>query len=155
VERINTESNSVQSRIRRPQCSTTLSVFVLLLLQIVLFLTAVGSLTGQYHVYEEGENEEGVGNESPASLTGASFEGARGIAGYGGAGTYAQHPSVQYVTPHVNSYGELTGTNYYDPGDHTSVRYGGAIAEGHGDLSGRVRVQVRLKETQHLDNAQY
>ena len=129
-------------------------MLVLLLLQIVLLLTAVGSVTGQYHVYEEGENE-GVGNESPGSLTGANFEGGRGIAGYGGAGIYALPPTVQYVTPHVNSYGEPTGATYYDAADHTSVQYGGAIGEGHGDLTGRVRVQVRSKETQHVDYAQY
>lgn len=129
-------------------------VLVLLLLQIVLLLTAVGSAAGQYHVYEEGENEEGVGNESPGSLTGANFEGGKGIS-YGGAGVYAVHPAVQYVTPHVNSYGEPTGATYYDAGDHTNVRYGGAFGEGHGDLTGRVRVQVRLKETQHVDYTQY
>ena len=124
---------------------------VLLLLQIVLLLTAVGSVTGQYHVYEE----EGVGYDSPGALAGANFEGARGVVGYGDAGRYADHPTVQYVTPHVNSYGEPTGATYYGAGDHTSVGYGGAIGEGHGDLTGRVRVQVRLKETQHVDYAQY
>jgi hypothetical protein len=106
-------------------------------------------------VYEEGESEQDVGYDSPGSLTGANFDGGRGVVDYGSAGRYALHPTVQYVTPQVNSYGEPTGENYYGAGDHTSVRYGGAIGEGHGDLTGRIRVQVRLKETQHVDYAQY
>jgi hypothetical protein len=136
-------------------CALPKFVRVLLLLQIVLLLTAVGSVTGQYHVYEEGENEQDVGYDSPGSLTGANFEGGRGVVGYGSAGTYELHPTVQHLTPQVNSYGEPTGTTYYGADDHTSVQYGGAIGEGHGDLAGRVRVQVRLKETQHADHAQY
>jgi len=121
----------------------------------VLLVTAVSSVAGQYHVYEEGENEQDVAYDSPGSLTGASFEGGRGVASYGSADNYAFRPTVQYGTPQVNSYGESTGTTYYGAGDHTNVGYGGAIGEGHGDLAERVRVQVRWKETQHVDYAQY
>lgn len=121
----------------------------------MLLLTAVGTVTGQYHVYEEGQNEQDVGYDSPGPLTGANFERGRGVVGYGSAGRYELHPTVQYVTPQVNSYGEPTGATYYGADDHTNVHYGGAIGEGHGDLAGRVRVQVRLRETQHVDYAQY
>jgi hypothetical protein len=124
-------------------------------LQIVLLLTAVGSVTGQYQIYEEGENEQDVGYHSPGSLTDANFEGVRGVVGYGSAGTYPVRPTAQYVTPQLNSYGEPTGANYHGAGDHSNVRYGGAIGVGHGDLAGRVRVQVRFKGTQHVDYAQY
>lgn len=130
-------------------------VRVLLLLQIVLLLTAVGFVTGQYHVYEEGENEQNAGYESSGSLTSANFGGERGVDGYGSEGIYAVHPTVRYVTPKVNSYGEPTRVTYYGADDHTSVGYGGAIGEGHGYLTGRVRVQVRLKETQRVDYAHY
>ena len=127
---------------------------VLLLLQIVLLLTSVSSVTGQYHVYEEGENEQDGGYDSPGSLTGANFVDEKGVVGDGSAGSYALHPTVQYVTPQVNSYGEPTGASYYGAGDHTSVGYGGAIREGHGDLTGRVRIHVRSKETQYVDYTQ-
>jgi hypothetical protein len=130
-------------------------VFVLLLLQIALFLTAVGFVTGQYHVYEEGENEQDVVYDSPGSLTGATFVGERAVVGDGSTGRYALHPTVQYVTPQVNSYGEPTGASYIGAGDHTSVGYGGAIGEGHGDLTGRVRIHVRFKETHHVDYTQF
>jgi hypothetical protein len=121
----------------------------LLVLQTVLLLTAVGSVTGQYHVYEEGENEQDVRYYSPGSLTSANFEGGRGFVDYGGAASYTVHPTVKYVTPQVNSYEVPTGAAYYDAGDHTSVGYGGAIGGRHGDLTGRVRIQVRFKETQY------
>ena len=144
----------VTSKKSRVQYGTK-NVRVLLLLQIVLLLTAVGCVTGRYHVYEEGENAQDVGYDSPGSLTGANFVGGRGVVGYGGAGGYVIHPTVKYVTPQVNSYGEPTGATYYGAGDYASVGYGGAIGEGHGDPTGRVRVQVRFKETQHVDYAQH
>jgi hypothetical protein len=111
----------------------------------------VGSVTAQYQIYEEGQDEQDVGYDSPGPLTGANFVGGKGVFSYGG--TF--HPAVKYVTPQVTSYGEPVQTAYYGAGDHSGVTYGGAFGEGHGDLSGRVRVQVRFKKTQHVGYARY
>jgi hypothetical protein len=101
-------------------------------------------VTAQYHVYEEGQDELDGGYHSPGPQTGADFVGGNGVFSDGGAGRYTFNPTVKYVTPQVTSYGEPAGTAYYGAGDHSSVGYGGAFGEGPGDLTGRVRVQVRF-----------
>jgi hypothetical protein len=110
----------------------------------------VGSVIAQYDVYEDAEDEQNVAYDSPGQLTGANFVVGKGVASYGGAGRYNFHPTVKYVTPEVTSHGESLGTVYSDPtayygaGDHSGVGYGGAF-RGHGDLDGRVRIQVSFK----------
>jgi hypothetical protein len=149
VKQINIESNSVESRTGSPERHGSKAVCVLLLLQIVLLLTAVGSVTGQYHVYEEGESGRDAGHYSPGSLTSANFDGERDVFGYDGAGIDPSHPTAQYVTPQLSSYGVPTRQVYYEAGDHSGVGYGGAVGGRYGDPADRVRVQVRFRETQY------
>lgn len=133
-----------------------MSVCVLFLLQIVLFLTAGGSVIAQYHGYENGEVQQDVGYDSSlpvtGSLLGATVVGGKDVISHG-KGRHNLYPTVQYVTPHSSGYGEPAGNlysdsaNYYGVEEHDSHSYGDGFGGGHGGLAGRVKIQVRLKKT--------
>lgn len=101
------------------------------LLQTLLFVAAVASVIGLYNGYEVGEGQHNVGYES--SLAGFTF----------GGGRKEVYPTAKYVTPYGTSYAEPVGnlyshpTSYYGAGDHFGV--------GHGDLAGRIKIQVRKR----------
>jgi hypothetical protein len=121
-------------------------------LQTILFLAAVGSVTAQYHVYENGEAQQNVGYDSPlspaGSLTGTTYGGGKDIISPGVGGTYKFYPTVKYVTPQTTSYGEPVRNSYSDPttyygaGDYGGGIYDGGFGNGQGDHPQRVKIQV-------------
>jgi energy-converting hydrogenase Eha subunit F len=119
-------------------------VCVLFLSQTILFLAAVGSVIGQYHVYENGEGQQDVAYDSPlspGSFTGTTYEGE--------GGSHQVYPSVGYVTPLTTSYGEPVRNSYSDPmshygaGDYSGASYdGGGFGNEHAHHGDRVRIRV-------------
>jgi hypothetical protein len=110
---------------------------IVFLLQAILFLTAVGSVIAQYHVYEYGEGQQNGGHDSSLSSAGSSAGGRHEV--------YSAEP---YLTPHATSYGEPVRnsysdpTSYYEAGDHSGASYdGGPWNEDH-RRPGRVKIRV-------------